>query len=259
MIKPLASFVKPAAVTNSAASVNVGGVLVITVGTGNDTITEEALLVGATESIYMGSGTDDLTIGPVTDGVAVAATQAAITQLLDAGGVAIEGTLDVLLGSGNTSVSATDLWVGNTLLMIGSPANLGFNFGFGSDFGVGLGFGVGGFSFGFGLGSVPGGGVGGLFGTQTDTISLDNVGAQNAIIFPGVSSTALVTIEGSSFKNLAAVLGTGAGTLTIGGTTTTGSTILIGLGFSNTYNGQTGNIFAGLFSFGLTPAPTTPT
>ena len=259
-MKPLVVTVKPA-IPTSGASVNVGGSLVITVGTGNDTITEESLLVGATDSIFMGSGTDDVTIGApsIAPSVKPAVTSAAITQLLDEGGVAVEGTLDVLLGSGDTSVSATDLSVGGTLLITGSPVNLGFNFGFGSDFGLGIGFGVGSFSFGFGIGSVPGGGIGGLFGNQTDTISLSCVSAQNAIIFPGVSSTGLVTIEGSTFGSLTTVLGTGAGTLTIGGTTTTVSTTLIGLGTSNSYVSQAGNTFARLFSLGLTPKPTTPT
>ena len=77
-----------------------------------------------------------------------AVTSAAITQLLDEGGVAVDGTLDVLLGSGRTSVSATDLSVGGTLLITGSPVNLGVNFGLGSDFGLGIGLSVGGFSFG---------------------------------------------------------------------------------------------------------------
>ncbi len=175
--KPAVITVKPATPT-TPAGVNVAGSLVITVGTGNDTITEESLLVGATESIYMGSGADNVTIGPAVAGPCVmpaSVTAAAITQLVDEGGVAVEGSLDVLLGSGNTSVSATDLSVGGTLLISGSPVNLGFNFGLGSDFGLGIGFGIGSFSFGFGLGSVPGGGIGGLFGTQTDTISLSDI------------------------------------------------------------------------------------
>ena len=260
-VKKLTSAVKPAVPTISSTGVNVGGALVITVGSGNDVITEESLLVGGTESIYMGSGTDLLTIGApsVSSSVKAAATSAAITQLLDEGGVAVDGTLDVLLGSGNTTVDANDLWVGNTLLVLGSPANIGFNFGLGSDFGLGIGFGIGGFNFGFGIGSVAGGGVGGLFGTQTDTISLSNVTAQGAGIFPGFATTSIVTIEASKFANLGVGLGTGAGSLTIGGTTTTTSTTLIGLGTKNTYVGQPGNVLAGLFSLGLTPKPTTPT
>ena len=65
-VKPSVT-VKPAIPTTSVASVNVGGSLVITVGTGNDTITEESLLVGATDSIFMGSGTDTVTIGAPTE------------------------------------------------------------------------------------------------------------------------------------------------------------------------------------------------
>ncbi len=256
-VKSLVSTVKPAVtVTASPSTVAIGGSLVINVGSGNDTITEESLSVGGTNSIALGSGTNNVTIGtaaPVSPAVKAAVTGAAISQLVAEGGVSIGSDLDVLLGSGNTSVAATNMTVGDTILILGLP----FSFGFGStgvNFGFGLGSLFGGFSFGLGLG-----GIGGLFGSQTDTISLTSVHSEGVGIFPGFSATTHVNIQGSTFDDLGVGLGTGAGSLEIGGTTTFHSTTLVGLGTKNTYTGDAGNSFTKLVTFGLTPKPTTPT
>lgn len=248
--------VKPAAtVTASATTVAIGRDLSIGVGGGTDTVTEENLTVSGDDYLSVGAGDDTLTLGtaPVVVGVAAkaAAHAAAISQVVSDANVAIGGSLDIHLGSGDSSLTADDVSVGESLTISGGR---GFGFGFGG-FG---GFGFGGFGGGFGglFGGLLGGG---LFGDQTDTITLDDVSAAHANIFTGLGTTDDVGITDSTFDELGVVLGTGAGNLSIAGTTTTNATYLIGLGSSNIYTPGTGNTFANLHTSGLTPTPTTPT
>jgi hypothetical protein len=99
-------------------------------------------------------------------------------------------------------------------------------------------------------------GFGGGFGPPSaDTIRLDGVTAHVANIFTASRTTDTVDIEGSNFDNLTVLLGNGSGSLTIGGTTTTRSALLIGVGTGNTYTDAGGNSLANLRHIGLTATP----
>jgi hypothetical protein len=220
--------------TVAASGVTIGRGLSISAGGGDDTITEESTSVARTESISLGSGDDTVTLGApalaIASAVPSAVRAAAIAQVVADGDVSIGRDLDVQMGSGDSSLSATGVQIGDTLLITG-----------------GGGFGFGGY----------GGGFFGRFGSAADdTITLDDVTAEGAGIFTGFNTTDTVTITGSTFDDLGVGLGTGTGSLSIGTTTTTHSTTLVGLGTANTYTDLGGNSFTHLHTYGLTPAPT---
>jgi hypothetical protein len=228
--------------TVAAAGVTIGRGLSISVGGGDDTITEASTSVARSESISLGPGDDSVTLGTptlsVTASVLPAVHAAAIAQVVADGDVAIGRDLDVQMGSGDSSLSATGVQIGDTLLITG-----------------GGGFGFGGYGGGYG-GGFDGGFFGRLANTADDTITLDDVTSHGAGIFTGFSTTDTVNIQGSTFSDLGVGLGSGSGSLSIGTTTTSHSTILVGLGTANTYSDLGGNSFTNLHTYGLTPAPT---
>jgi len=234
--------------TVAAAGVTIGRGLSISVGGGDDTITEASTSVARSESISLGQGDDSVTLGTptlsVTASVLPAVHAAAIAQIVADGDVAIGRDLDVQMGSGDSSLSATGVQIGDTLLITGGGGFGGYGGGFGGGYGGGYGGGFGGGFFGR------------LANTADDTITLDDVTSQGAGIFTGFSTTDTVNIQGSTFSDLGVGLGSGSGSLSIGTTTTSHSTILVGLGTANTYTDLGGNSFTNLHTYGLTPAPT---
>jgi hypothetical protein len=229
--------------TVAGSGVTIGRGLSISVGSGDDSITEESTSVARTESISLGSGDDTVALGApslsVTASVSPAVHAAAIAQVVADRDVSVGRDLDIQMGTGDSSLTATGVQIGDTLLITG-----GGGFGFGGGYGGGFG--------GFG-----GGFFGRFVNTADDTITLDDVTSEGAGIFTGFSTTDVVSITGSTFDDLGVGLGSGSGSLSIGTTATNHSTTLVGLGTANTYTDLGGNSFTNLHTYGLTPAPTT--
>ena len=213
----------------------VGGNTSITVGNGDDQIIETAVAIAGNDLINVGSGDDTISIG-VNNVVAVP----------------VSSTL------GATTGFTANVSVGGTLLITGS-AGLGSGGNVGSairaaEIAIPSTAGHGGHAFA-GSAALPA-----VVSTTsaTDTITVTDMTAAHAGIFTSRRNTDNVGIENSTFADLGVGLGTGKGSLSIGGTTTTISTTLVGLGTANTYDDLGGNSFANLYTQGLTPAPTYP-
>ncbi len=231
--------------TVAGSGVTIGQELVIVAGNGGDTITEASVGVGDTEAIALGSGNNSVKLGaavltPSVKAVNPAIHAAAVNQLVADGDVAIGGNLIAILGSGNSSFSATDVQVGDTILVLGG---LGYGSLYGFNFNVNLTPGnlsADASAFANPLALL----LGGMFGHgSTDTITLSDVTAEGTGIFTGLKDTDTVNIQGSVFDDLGVGLGTGAGSLSVGTTTTYHSTTLVGLGNKNTYDNLGGNSF----------------
>jgi hypothetical protein len=218
----------------SGGDLSVDGNLSVILGGGGDTVTERGLSVGLNNLIDLGSGINTVTIGASATVFPIAAFIG-----LQNGPVSVGGDLDVQLGAGEGNLSASNLTVGGNMLVDESP------------FGIPLGFGLSGL-------------LGSLFGppgtiAHQATITLSGVTAHRFEFIGGFGATDIIDVENSAFADLGIELGTGAGSLTIGATTTTDATILIGLGTHNTYQGEPSNSFARLLAHGLTPTPTAVT
>ncbi len=110
--------------TVAAAGVTIGRGLNVSLGGGDDTIDEASTSVAGTESISVGSGDDTITLGTSALSLnakskLVAVHAAAISQLLADGDVSIGRDLDVQMGSGDSSLTATNVQIGDTLLVTG--------------------------------------------------------------------------------------------------------------------------------------------
>ncbi len=218
----------------SGGDLSIDGNLSIILGGGGDTVTEQGLTVGLNNLINLGSGNNTVIIGALATVFPIASFFGFQNEP-----VSIGGDLNIHLGAGQSNLSASNLTVGSNMLVNESP------------FGIPLGFGLNGL-----LGSLFGALGGTATAAQQATINLNGVTAHSFEFIGGFGATDTVDIENSTFADLGVELGTGTGSLTIGGTTTTDATILIGLGTHNTYQGEPNDSFARLRTHGLAPTPT---
>jgi hypothetical protein len=186
-------------------------------GNGNDNFSSSDVDISGSLAVALGNGTDDLVETDYTY---------------------ISGSGTITLGNGNDDVLAKYFSTGTSLsITVGNGNDLIDQ----SDSTIG-----GNYSITAGCGPQ---------GTPTDLINLLNVTAQNATVSTGSRSTDDVSIQGSSFTNLAVTLGAGAGNLTVSDDTTMHSTHFVGVGKQNTYTDNGGSSFAKLVKIGLTNTP----
>ena len=173
------------------------------------------------------------------------------------------------MGSGDSSLSATNVQRRRQSVRHRRIRRIGFGYGFGGGFGGGLGAvwgGIGGGAnrqrFRVAEGAISGiFGHGGLFGSTRRNHHAQRCDSPRVRRnLHRLQHHRHGQHQGSTFDDLGVVLGSGGPgspfSLSITGTTTTGHTALIGLGTGNTYNDGGGNTLANLYTQGLNPTPT---
>jgi large repetitive protein len=236
----------------------IGGNLSISAGNGNDEILQQATSVGGNESISLGSGANSVEFEePTIQADVISVPPTPLAPSIVGPVVSIKGNLLVQLGSGNSTFYAADTHVGGTLIATGSSSlDVAGNVSSAvRAAAIALPASAGHGAHAFADKSASPAAIAAPL-AATDSVTFINDTAAGAGIFTGVADTDTVTIQGSTFGDLGVGLGAGKGSLSIGTTTTNSSTILIGLGTSNTYTDWGGNSFANLYTQGLTPPPT---
>ena len=226
-------FYGPSTTVNST----IGGNLSITLGNADEnTIIEQNLTIDGSEHVQIGSGFDELYFGATAfaDG--------------SSGNLSIGGNLDVVVSTGEVRFEAQDMTVGGTLAVTGGAiSNSGGNFQSAVVASANPGLSGGGYHT---AGSAAAGSS-----SAVDDVDLTDVTAARAFIFTGALGEDNFNIYQSTFGDLGVIVSSGPNNgLSIGNTTTTHSTTLIGLGTQDTFYGS-GNSFANLYTQGLTPSP----